>query len=66
MGLLRIRSGRFSTLGLISDLALVGATAGRLVRRGRGNPQQASVTELLLATGAAFRLVQRLRLRSRS
>ncbi|MEM9564974.1 MAG: hypothetical protein AAGA93_20290 [Actinomycetota bacterium] len=67
MGFLRNRLGRrFPVAGLLSDLALVGAAANRLARRGRngtGSPAAASPVELALAGGAAMRLVQRWRRR---
>ncbi|MEM7324897.1 MAG: hypothetical protein AAF531_17555 [Actinomycetota bacterium] len=65
MGIIRRRlTGRFSTLGLLSDLALVGTAANRLLQRRNGSTAApASATELALAGGAAFRLLQRLRRR---
>ncbi|MEL6983173.1 MAG: hypothetical protein AAFO29_12180 [Actinomycetota bacterium] len=56
---------RFPRLGLLSDLALVGAAAGRLVRRGdsAGAARTASNAEMVLAAGAAVRLLNRLRRR---
>ncbi len=63
MGFVRNRlSRRFSSLGLVSDLALVGAAMGRAFQRKNGvATSKASGTELVLAGGAAFRLLQRLR-----
>ena len=66
MGILRNRSTRrYSRLGLISDLALVGAAASRLVRRGDGPgaDRASSGMELALAGGAAVRLLRRWRRR---
>lgn len=56
---------RFPRLGLLSDLALVGAAAGRLVRRGdtSGAARTASNAEMVLAAGAAMRLLRRARRR---
>jgi hypothetical protein len=61
MGLLRNRTRRFSRLGLISDLFLVGTAAGRMVQRrnGSGTGSAASGPELALAGGAAYRLARR-------
>lgn len=66
MGLFRNRlTRRSSKLGLASDVALVGAAAGRLAgrRSGRG---AGSPTELVLAGGAAFRLLRRFLRRRRN
>lgn len=59
---------RFPRLGLLSDLALVGAAASRLARRGEttGTARAASGAETALAAGAAFRLLQRWRRRRAS
>lgn len=67
MGIIRNRlTRRFKTLGLLSDLALVGAAANQLVQRRNGTAvRSASMTEMALAGGAAMRLVQRLRRRRR-
>lgn len=56
---------RFPRLGLLSDLALVGAAASRVARRGdtAGAARTASTTEMMLAAGAAMRLFQRFRRR---
>lgn len=65
MALFRNRlTRRFSTLGLLSDLALVGTAVGRLAQRQNGSgTRKASPVELALAGGAALRLLQRLRRR---
>ncbi len=66
MGIIRNRlTRRFPTVGLVSDLALVGAAASRLFQRqgGAGAAAKASPAELALAGGAAFRLLRRLRRR---
>lgn len=58
---------RSSVLGLLSDLALIGAAANRAIqRRGDSGSAKASVTELTLAGGAAFRLLQRMRRRRKA
>lgn len=58
---------RFSTLGLLSDLALVGVAVGRLAKRQNGSAgAKASPTELVLAGGAALRLLGRLRRRRKA
>lgn len=55
---------RFPTLGLASDLALVGAAFSRIFqRKGGGSGAKASTTEMALAAGAALRLLQRMRRR---
>ncbi|MEL7158225.1 MAG: hypothetical protein AAFN30_16720 [Actinomycetota bacterium] len=59
---------RFRRLGLLSDLVMVGAAGAKLVRgRGAGRDRASSVGpgELVLAAGAGFRLLRRLR-RSRA
>lgn len=68
MGLIRNRiSRRFPTLGLLSDLALVGATVNRFMQRKNVPGAKAgSTAELALAGGAAFRLLQRLRRRRKA
>ena len=69
MGFLRNRlDRRFPRLGLLSDLALVGTAASRLLRRGdtTGPARAASSAELVLAGGAAVRLLRRWRRRRRS
>lgn len=69
MGLFRSRvSRRFPLAGLLSDLALVGATASRLARRrtATGPTGTLSGVEVALAGGAAFRLLQRLVRRRRA
>lgn len=68
MGIIRSRlARRFTTLGLISDLALVGAAAGRIFqRKGAPGAKSASMTEMALAGGAALRLLQRMRRRRKS
>ena len=68
MGITRNRlTRRFSKLGLLSDLALVGAAASRLLQKqSSGTGQKASVTELALAGGAALRLLQRFRRRRKT
>ncbi|MEM7272540.1 MAG: hypothetical protein AAF547_05620 [Actinomycetota bacterium] len=67
MGMIRNRlTRRFPAVGLISDLALVGAAANRLLQRRNGTAgacATGSPMELALAGGAAFRLLQRLRRR---
>lgn len=65
MGIIRRRlTKRFSSLGLLSDLALVGTAANRLAQRRNGtSTANPSMTEMVLAGGAALRLVQRLRRR---
>lgn len=62
MGLFRNKlNRRFKTLGLISDLALVGGAAARLIqRRGDRMSRAASMTEMALAAGAVLRLLRRL------
>lgn len=56
---------RFPRLGLLSDLALVGAAVSQLTRRGdnTGPARATSGVELALAAGAALRLVNRWRRR---
>jgi len=56
---------RFPKLGLISDLALVGAALSQLTRRGEssGPARASSGIELALAGGAALRLLNRFRRR---
>lgn len=68
MGLLRTQvTRRFKTLALLSDLALVGGAAARIVQRRNGAAtREASVTELALAGGAAWRLVRRFGRRRRN
>lgn len=69
MGLVRNRlHRRFPKLALVSDLALVGAAANRMVQRRRGSAtaSAASGAELALAGGAAIRLLQRLRRRRKA
>lgn len=65
MGIIRNRlTRRFATLGLVSDLALVGATLSRALQRRNGTgAKSASMTEMALAGGAALRLLGRLRRR---
>ena len=65
MGFIRNRiTRRFGFLGLLSDLALVGTTASRLMQRRTAGPAaKMSATEMALAGGAAMRLLQRLRRR---
>lgn len=67
MGIIRNSvTRRFKTLGLLSDLALVGAAANQMIQRRNGTAtREASMTEMALAGGAAMRLFQRLRRRSR-
>ena len=66
MGLLRNRlTRRFSTLGLVSDVALVATALTRAVRS-NGNRGRPSPVELAFAGGAALRLLQRLRRRRRA
>ncbi len=54
-------TSRSSTLGLLSDLVLVGTAAARFAQR-RTDPGavKGSPADMLLAGGAAIRLVQRL------
>jgi hypothetical protein len=69
MGRFRNRlNRRFPRLGLASDLAMVGATASRVVRsrNGSGSARPASGVELALAGGAAVRLLGRWRRRRRN
>ncbi len=68
MGLIRNRiSRRFPKLGLLSDLALVGAAVNRATQRKNSPGSNAgSSAELVLAAGAAFRLVKRLRRRRKA
>lgn len=69
MGFLRNRlNRRFPRLGLLSDVALVGAAANRLARRDKssGAAGAASNAELVLAVGAAMRLLRRVRRRRRA
>lgn len=69
MGIFRNRvHRRFPVLGLLSDLALVGAAANRMVQRRRGyaTANAASGAELALAGGAALRLLGRLRRRRKA
>jgi len=56
---------RFPRLGLLSDLALVGAAVSQLTRRdgSSGTAKAGSGIELALAAGAALRLVNRFRRR---
>ncbi len=56
---------RFPRLGLLSDLALVGAAVSQLTRRGQssGTAKAGSGIELALAGGAALRLINRFRRR---
>jgi hypothetical protein len=70
MGFLRNRvARRIPVIGVLSDLALVGAAANRLVQKRRGGTGVASASgtggpagpELLLAGAAAFRLLRRVR-----
>ena len=65
MGIIRRRlARRFSSLGLMSDLALVGAAANQMMQRRNGSStSKASMTEMALAGGAALRLLQRFRRR---
>ena len=68
MGL--IRNGltrRFPKIGLLSDLALVGAAVNRAMQRKGGTGAKAgSTAELALAGGAAFRLLRRWRRRRKA
>ena len=62
----RVFSSRFRSLGLLSDIAMVGAAASRVVRRPAGaRPAGRSGAnrpgELILVAGAAFRLLKRIR-----
>ena len=68
MGVIRnLLSRRFPKVSLLSDLALVGAAAGRVLqRRQSALPLAGSPVELALAGGAALRLVQRWRRRRKS
>lgn len=68
MGLLRNQvTRRFKTLGLLSDLALVGGAAARVVQRRNGTAtRDPSIVELALAGGAAVRLLRRFGRRRRN
>lgn len=68
MGFIRNRlARRFPFLGLASDVALVGAAAGRLLQRRNGTAATpASPIEMALAGGAAFRLFRRYRRRRKA
>lgn len=67
MGLMRNQlSRRFRTLGLLSDAAMVAAAGRRVARRSRsGSNDKPEIGELLLAVGAAYRILRRLRRRRR-
>lgn len=72
MGLVRNRLTRRSrTLGVVSDLAVIAATGRRLVQRSRvtssgGVGEKAELGQLVLAAGATFRILRRLRRRRKS
>ncbi len=61
----RLLLGRFRTLGLLSDVAMVAAAASRVARRPGGTTASSAAGagpgELVLVAGAAFRLLRRIR-----
>ncbi len=53
--------GPVRSLGLLSDMAMVGTAAMRVVKRPRDGSAKPSAGELVLVAGAAFRLLRRVR-----
>ncbi|MGF1596383.1 MAG: hypothetical protein ACFCVK_05545 [Acidimicrobiales bacterium] len=53
--------GRFKTIGLLSDLAMVGAAAFRVAKRPGGGRRRSNPAQWLVVGGAALRLLRRIR-----